>query len=215
MTSIGSILAGAFGLVRRNPLSVLVWGAIYAAAFVLLLVAMRPLFAVYSELLSHQLAARTNQPVTPLDLQPYMAQIQTAGSVAFLAEIGVFALIMVLLSATQRAVLRPNERGFAYLRIGGDELRLIGLGIFLMVCLWIGMFLAMLALMIVLGIVLAISLAIHAAPGFAALLFLIANCALMGAMIYAQVRLSLAFPLTFLRRTFVVGEAWRLSKGRF
>ena len=215
MTSIGSILAGAFGLVRRNPLSVIVWGAIYAAAFVLLLVAMRPLFAVYSELLSHQLAARTNQPVTPLDLQPYMAQIQTAGSVAFLAEIGVFALIMVLLSATQRAVLRPNERGFAYLRIGGDELRLIGLGIFLMICLWIGMFLAMLALMIVLGIVLAISLAIHAAPGFAALLFLVANCALMGAIIYAQVRLSLAFPLTFLRRTFVVGEAWRLSKGRF
>jgi len=37
----------------------------------------------------------------------------------------------------------------------------------------------------------------------------------MGATIYAEVRLSLAFPLTFVRRNFVIGEAWRLTKGRF
>ena len=37
----------------------------------------------------------------------------------------------------------------------------------------------------------------------------------MGAMIYAEVRLSLAFPLTFMRRSFVIGEAWRLTRGRF
>lgn len=215
MTSVGSIVGGAFALVRRNPLSVLVWGALYVAAVGLLVLAMRPLFAVYSDLLGQQLAAGANQPLTQAQLQPYMAQMQAAGGIVFLGEIGVFALIMVLVSATQRAVLRPLERGFAYLRLGADELRLIGLGFFLMVCLWIAMFLAMLALMIVIGIAVALLYAVGASPALAALLFLAAYCVLMGATIYAQVRLSLAFPLTFLRRTFVVGEAWRLGKGRF
>jgi hypothetical protein len=48
-----------------------------------------------------------------------------------------------------------------------------------------------------------------------ALLALVEFVVLMCAMIYIEVRLSLAFPLTFLRRSFVVGEGWRLSKGRF
>ena len=215
VTSVGSILGGAFGVVRRNPLAVLVWGVLYVAAIGLLFVAMRPIFAVYSEIFSQALARGGKQPLTPEDLRPYMDRAQSAGAIAFLAEIGIFSFLMVLVSASQRAVLRPLDRGFAYLRVGGDELRLIGLGIFLMVCLGIGMFLAMLAGLIVVGITLAIAAAVGASPAFVGLLLLAQYCLLMGATIYAQVRLSLAFPLTFLRRTFVVGEAWRLSNGRF
>ena len=75
-----------------------------------------------------------------------------------------FAVMMVLFTATQRAVLRPAERGFAYLRVGGDELRMIGLGFVLAVCLSIGMFVALLALMIVVGIVFAITMAATGSP---------------------------------------------------
>jgi hypothetical protein len=211
MTSVGSILGGAFGLIRRHPLSVLVWGLLYVAAIALLLLAMRPLFSVYSDLLSQQVARGTAGPMDPQDLQPFMARMQSAGGIAFLSEIGVFALVMVLFTATQRAVLRPAERGFAFLRLGGDELRLVGLALVLAVCLYVVSFLATLLLMIPVVIVGVAS----GSPVAVTLLALVEFIVLTGAMIYVEVRLSLAFPLTFLRRGFVVGEAWRLSKGRF
>jgi hypothetical protein len=215
MTSVGSIVGGAFRLVRQHPASVLVWGLLYAAAMAALLIATRPVFLAYSDLLSQMIEAGVDKPLTPEQIQPYLARMQSAGGILFLAEIGVFVLAMVLFTATQRAVLRPAERGFFYLRLGGDELRMIGLGLFLMVCLSVGLFLAMLAVMIVVGIVFAVTLAATGSPVIGVLLFSIAWFALMGAMIYAEVRLSLAFPLTFIRRAFVVGEAWRLTKGRF
>jgi hypothetical protein len=215
MTSVGSILGGAFGLVRRHPVSVLIWGLLYMAAIAGLLFAIRPLFAVDADLFSQQLAAGADKPLTPQDLQPYMARFQSAGGILFLSEIGLFAFVMIVFTATQRAVLRPAERGFAYLRIGGDELRLIGLGLFLAVCIYIASILAMLAMMIVVGIAFAITLAATGSPVVGILLLSIALLVLIGATIYAEVRLSLAFPLTFIRRSFVIGEAWQLTKGRF
>lgn len=211
MTSIGSILGGAFGLVRRHPLSVLVWGLLYVAAIGLLVLAMRPLFSVYAELFSRQLAAGGKGPMNPQDLQPFMGRLQSAGGIVFLSEIGVFALVMILFTATQRAILRPAERGLFYLRLGGDELRLLGLGLVLAVCLYIAMFLAMLIMFIPAAIIGFAS----GSPGAIALIVLVEMVVLTCAMIYVEVRLSLAFPLTFLRRSFVVGEGWRLSRGRF
>jgi hypothetical protein len=49
----------------------------------------------------------------------------------------------------------------------------------------------------------------------AALLVCIGFLVLMAGTIYVEVRISLAFPLTFVRRNFIIGEAWRLSRGRF
>jgi hypothetical protein len=211
MTSIGSILGGAFGLVRRHPLSVLVWGLLYVAAIALLLLAMRPLFSVYAELFSRQLAAGGKGPMNPQDLQPFMGRLQSAGGIVFLSEIGIFALVMILFTATQRAVLRPAERGLFYLRLGGDELRLIGLGLVLAVCFYIASFLAMLILVIPVAVVAVAG----ASPAAIGLIMLVETIVLTCAMIYFEVRLSLVFPLTFFRRSFVVGEGWRLSKGRF
>lgn len=38
---------------------------------------------------------------------------------------------------------------------------------------------------------------------------------LIGAIVWLCVRLSLAFPLTLLREEIIIGESWRLTKGRF
>ena len=118
---------------------------------------------------------------------------------------------MILFTASQRAVLRPAERSFFFLRVGGDELRLIGLAFFLAVCLGIAFFVVEMVL-IILVVIIAVASGSPAATG---LLALVAFCVLMGATIYFEVRFSLAFPLSFVRRNFVIGEAWRLSKGRF
>jgi hypothetical protein len=118
---------------------------------------------------------------------------------------------MILFTATQRAVLRPAERSFFFLRFGGDELRLMGLAFFLMVCIGIGMFVAELVLIIVIAIIAVTT----GSAVFTGLLGLVAFCVLMCATIYVEVRFSLVFPLSFVRRNFIIGEAWRLSKGRF
>jgi hypothetical protein len=215
MTSVGSIVGGAFGLVRRHPLSVFVWGLLYMAVVVALGFAMRPLFQVYSEMFGQILANGAGKPLPPEALQPYIARMQAAGGIVFLAEIAMFAVLMAVFTATQRAVLRPAERGFAFLRLGMDELRMIGVGLILAIGLSVGMFVAMLALMIVVGIVFAITMAATGSPVIGVLLFALAYVVLIGAMIYAEVRFSLAFPLTFMRREFAIGEAWRLTKGRF
>jgi len=215
VTSVGSILAGAFGLVRQHPLAVLVWGLLYVAAIAALLFAMRPYFQVYADLFSQLAAYAPDRQLKPEDLQPYMARLQAASGTLFLAEIGLFAFIMVLFTATQRAVLRPNERAFFFLRLGGDELRMIGLAFFFVVCLYIGSILAMLALLIVFGIIFAVVVASTSSPAIAGLILSVALLVLIGGTIYVEVRFSLAFPLTFMRRSFVVGEAWRLTKGRF
>jgi hypothetical protein len=210
-TSVGSILAGAFGLVRRNPLAVLVWGLLYTAAIVLLCFAMRPVLQIYGELVSQQMAKGPSAPMDPEALQPFMARFQAASGLVFLAEIGIFALIMVLFTASQRAVLRPAERGFFYLRFGGDELRLIGLGFFIMICIYIGSTLASLV-MILLALILGLAMG---SPGAGMAIFFLAFVVLMGAIVYCEVRVSLALPLTFIRGTFVLADAWRLTRGRF
>ena len=215
MTSVGSILGGAFRLVRDHPLSALVWGLVYTAALVGLLIAMQPLFRVYAELFSLQLANGAGKPLTPEIPQPYMVRMQSAGGIVFLGEIALFAVAMVLFTATQRAVLRPAERGLFFLRVGMDELRMLGLGLVLIVGLSVAMFVALLMLMIVVGIVFAITMAATGSPVIGVLVFAVAYIILLGAMTYAEVRISLAFPLTFMRREFVIGEAWRLTKGRF
>jgi hypothetical protein len=215
MTSVGSILGGAFRLVRDHPLSVLVWGLIHAAAFAALFLAMRPLFQVYADFFSamfaQQLAAGPGKPMDPQMFQPYVARMQAAGGIVFLAELGLFALLAIIFTATQRAVLRPGQRSFFFLRFGGDELRLMGLGFFLMVCLVIANIVAMLMM----GIVVAIVAVASGSGAVAGLLLLAAYLVLMAATIYVEVRFSLAFPLTFVRGTFIIGEAWRLSRGRF
>ena len=211
MTSIGSMLGGAFGLLRDHPLSVLVWVLLHVAGFALLLLAIQPLFALYSDFLTSQLALGPNHKLDPQALQPFIARMQATGGIVFLAELGLFALLMVLLTATQRAVLRPEERGFCYLRLGGDELRQIALGFILIVGFYVGMFVAIL----VFGIVIAIIAATSGSAGLVALLAFLAFILLIAAAIYGMVRFSLAFPMTFVRREFAFGEGWRASKGRF
>ncbi|MBV9882970.1 MAG: hypothetical protein JO276_08185 [Sphingomonadaceae bacterium] len=87
----------------------------------------------------------------------------------------------------------------------------MGLGFILVVCLYIGMFVAML----VMGIVVAIVAVATGSPAALATLLVVFGLILMCGTLYAEVRISLAFPLSFVRRDFIIGEAWRLSRGRF
>lgn len=197
-TSIGSILGGAFGQLKRHPLPVALWCALYVLAMIGTLIAMRPFLAMQSRMTA--------------DAAPEALATEMAGVMGwfFLVQIGLMFLMLVLFTASLRAALRPEEPGFGYLRLGLDEFHCFILGVIA-----VAVFLALyIGAIIVVGIVIASSFAIGGvAAGIA--IGAIGALAVIGFMIWIQVRLALAFPLSIMERRLVIAEGWRLSRGHF
>ena len=195
--SVGSIVSGAFRLLRERPGAVAAWGLVYLAVVVGMLFATRP----YVEA---QTAAMTRN-----DPAAMMASMQSFG-VLMLANLVSLGVFMVLFTAAMRAVLRPLDPGFAYLRVGMDELRVIALSILFLIGFYFAFIIAALVVALVAGI---FAIAGGAAAGIA--VGGIGLALLIAAAVWIEVRLSLVFPLTLIRGRFVIGESWRLTKGRF
>jgi hypothetical protein len=191
--NVGSILQGAFSLFRERPGAVAVWGLIYLATDVLLALAT-------SALVGADAYRGSGSPIV----------IWAALGRLMLLNLVLLMVVMVLYTAIQRAVLRPDERGFASLRLGMDEVRAFLLVVFYLVLFYIGI--------IFVGVVMALFVGVSLSTGSAAtvwFMIVIQFIALFCLLAWFYVKLSLSFPLTLLRRRFVMGEAWTLSKGRF
>jgi hypothetical protein len=195
----GSIIAGGFGLVRRHPGAVAVWGLLYLLATVGAAFALRPIMGTFAQMGQ----AGAGSPVAA-------TAVSSAMSWLMLVELLMLAVMTVLFAAAQRAVLQPDREGFAFLRLGMDELRLFGLAFGLIILFYIALLVSALVVTVVIALV-----AVAAGPKAAIPLAFVAILALLGAMVWLQVRLSLAFPLTLLRGKIVVGEAWQATRGRF
>lgn len=197
MLTAGSVAGGGFRLVGERPGAVVLWALIYALGGAAVALAMWPTAPL-------PVAAANGQGAPLLIAAPRIS------GWFWLAELGFFVAVMVLFTAVLRAALRPAEGGIASLRLGMDELRMTGLALFLFVALYLGL--------IVIGIVLALLLGavtLAAGAGAAMALAIAEACVLTALAVWVLVRLSLAYPLTLLRGRIVIGEAWRLSHGRF
>lgn len=195
MLSVGRILEGAFGLVRERFTAVAVWIGIYIVAYVAMMLSMGGLFTAAMD------------PALASDPAAMMATVAPI----YLLGLLVGLIGLVLYAAAMRAVLRPNAGGIAYLRLGMDELRLLGLLILFTV---VGT-----VLMIGLSILLAfVGIGLSASTdsaGLGLLINFVMTIAIFAVFVFLIVRFSLAFPLTLHRRRIVIGEAWALSRGRF
>lgn len=197
-TSIGSILAGAFGQLRRHPLPVLLWCMIYVAAMIAMLVAMRPMFDIQSAML-----AGGNAEAAAAEMMSMMGWF-------FLLQLGLMVLMLVLFMASLRASLRPEDHGFGYLKFGRDEFHGFIIGVIAMaifIALYIGA-------VIVIAVTVGASLAMGGATG-AVVMGGIGFFVMFALLIWFQVRLSLAFPLSVMERRLVIVEGWRASRGHF
>lgn len=207
MVTVGGIINGGVGLVRERPLAILVWGVLYMAAT---LGMMSAVFVPFMQLAMAN-AAQPNS-VDPAGMFALMGEM-------YLINFLMMILFTVLLTAALRAALRPQERSFASLRLGMDELRMIGLSLLLV----IGFFVIMMVVGMVMTIIMvAIGFAAGSggqmgAGGFAGIGIgmVVMMIAMYALPIFFAVRLSPAFALTMLRRKIVVGEAWRLTSGNF
>lgn len=191
MISIGSVIGGGFRLFREQPVALLIWWGVTTV------------FSAGTGLLTMQ-AIWSVGPMSPATL---FLQILLP---SYLLSIVVG---VVLSAAAFRAVMRPAERRFGFLRVGMDELRVLGMG-----ALWFLAFLLFYFLMMAFGIVLGGMLyadgnGVSTLGMIPALLLLLAP--IYSLMIWLHVRLSPVLPLILLRRSFTIGEAWQSTKGEF
>ena len=194
-------------------MSVLAWGLVYLILGVVPAgLFMRAMFADWLGVM-HQVW----QPGAfrdPTAMQAAMAPMQ-ARMMLFqpLMLLGSLAARAVLSGAVFRAVLEPENRGFAYLRLGGRELWLGLLNLVAGILAGFLIFAVVLAAAIV-AVVLAVGLRAAQVQGpwiglaeapvvIAAVLVILWVCA----------RFALAGPMTFAEREFRLFESWNLTKG--
>lgn len=206
----GSEAFGAgFRVVGRQPLAVLIWGL---AAAVL---AVAPMAVAYGLLWQDVVGAylvvlrdiRSAADTPP----PELLALQTKLAPVTFLQLP-FSLLgsAMLYAAICRAVIRPGDRRFAYLRIGRSEWSLLlvqlvmGILVLTVICaaLLVGVFTVM--------AVRAVSPAGSPAPAFFTVCMVFVGI-VMG--IWALLRLALALPMTVAEGRFRLFESWSLTRG--
>jgi hypothetical protein len=119
------------------------------------------------------------------------------------------AVQCVMAAAVYRLIFRHDDTRFGYLRLGVDELRLMGLTL-----IYFG-----LAMVLVVGLTMAsaivVALASIGGPGVEGFVGLVAWLFSVGILVFVLVRLSLAPVATFAERRLAIFESWSLTRGHF
>jgi len=195
-----------FGVVRKNPLAVLIW-AVLVGAFQLGMA-----YLMVSQ------------------MGPYLAQLQGFKSTASAADgarvmqiLGklapVYALMFVLMlpyhgvvtALMNRVVLRPKDSAFGFLRFGADEFRQIGLALFIfaVVC---GAYIVFAIVAVVVVVIGGLLKGVLGDFGSGLVVFLGIAAEVIFAIVLT-LRLSLASALTFDRQKVDLFGSWPLTKG--
>lgn len=196
MADMGAIIGGGFRLIRRHPGPVIVWGLISAVSGAAI----------------GWLQFRYGAPVDPETL------IERGGSglgrgVAGLALSFLGLVVSTVLSAAAfRAVLRPEAGGFAFLRLGPDEARMIGLTLLLYVLVLLAGILGALGFAFLIALT---QLVTGGSPAAAQLLAGLLALAVFAGVVFVLVRLSLVYPLVLVRRGISIDDSWELTRGHF
>ncbi len=149
-------------------------------------------------------------PADPTQMLALFAQLAPTIVVLLAFSLVFYA---VLYAAMNRAVRRPQEDRFGYLKLSSDELRQLGLFALMaaagFVLYWIVAFAALL-------IVVVVGLASGGAPSAGeAMLLLILIPAVICVFVFFGVRFSLASPQTFATQRINLLGSWGLTRGRF
>lgn len=196
VVTVGDIVGGGFRLVRAQIAALAIWALLYLAMTVAMFYAIRPFLR---GIIAAQAGGAVADPVAMLGGMGQMFGIY------LLLLLGV----LVLYTAALRSALCPEQRAFAYLRLGMDEVRMLAVAAILLIG-----FTILYCLLAVVATLVAAAIGVMAHGAIvpvAVLLMLLVFCVL----IVVQVRFSLAFALTVLRRQICIGESWSLTKGRF
>lgn len=182
-----------FSLVAQKPWVVLVWALIYLLGFVVICaVAVGLAFAAGIENF-----VPSTDPAAPPDY-PVGALL----AIIPVVIIGFLALMSVFLCGAYRLVLCPEEGGLAYLRLGGAEVRMMGL-LFVSALMWLLLYSGV---MLGAGMLGAITVGIG---------LLVAIPAALALLLFLAVKMSLAAVINFAEGSFGIAESWKLTDRNF
>ena len=190
-----------FRIVRDNPLILVVW-TLVTFAFLIAVVGAVVL------LVGSRISALSTVGDTPSTAQ-VESMISTLAPVFILVVPLALLYSGVIMAAINRAVLRPQEKGFFYLRLGADEFRQAVVMLIQLVS-WLGLYL-------VCALVVMLSVLIGAAvdPKAGALAAIPGGLLAVGVFVFFSVRFSLMGAMTFYGRKIDVFGSWTLTRGRF
>jgi hypothetical protein len=193
-----------FRVVWERPWAVAIWAAVQLVVSLAL-----NLFVAVS---AGPAAAQLTQVNfdSQADLQKAMDLFRQTAPTYLVMLFVALVLLAVFAAAMNRAVLRPSESRFGYMRLASDELRQLGLFIVLLLLLCGFYFAVLIVASVIVGVLIALA---GNAAGVAATAALIP--AVVCALIFFGVRLSLASPLTFASGRVNVFGSWAMTRGRF
>ncbi len=196
-----------FRLIRREPRTVAIWAVASLVAGVALTAAM------IGSGFGRFMGMSAQGTMTPEAIMGFLAgeAIAIGGSVMIASIMG---------AAVYRAILRPAEAPLTRLRLGGDELRLMGLSIIFAIVftlLLIGMIIPVALLGAAVGLGSGMAQGGESEKGVAVMLLvsLLGYLLVFVALAFFAVRFSLAGVQTFAEGRLRVFDSWRLTKGRF
>ena len=200
--SIGTAIGEGFGLIRRRPFAVFVWGLLMAAPSVASFALLLPMMG---GMIGSMASGATDPQQVHSAMMADMAQIQGLSSLLNLVQL---VVMVIVYTAIMRAVVRPRETAFFSLRLGMDELRVAVVGLALIV----GIYLAAL-IFVLLGV--GIGFATWGLGEPYNWLIIVALClGLVLAIWLGAARVSLIAPASVLHRTFAFEQGWKLGRGR-
>lgn len=192
-----------FRVVRRQPLTLVWWSLFYMAVMALAMA------VVGGSLLQLVGAAETLEAAGTPSPEDFMPLLQIYMSIFVVVLPLSLAAAAVVYTAVSRAVLRPSEGRFGYMRFGMDELRVLAVTVVLGL-----LFMALAGTMFTLvGVIGGMATALEAP--WLWLVAVLAGLAALAALIWLAVRLSLAVPITVGERRIALFDSFRLTKGRF
>ncbi|MBS0297688.1 MAG: hypothetical protein JSR45_15365 [Proteobacteria bacterium] len=214
---IGAAAFSGFGLIARRPLSVLVWGLVYT---LIVMIPMGLFFGLAGpdivEFYRTFFQNAAHGSSAPPDMGPMMAMQARLGMINPLLWIASLTARGVLMAAVFRAILRPEQSSFFSLRLGMDELWQ-AIMYLVMSFVAVGVIIGVLIVSFIVGggLFLAASAAPEPWTGWVRTLAIII-CVVggVGAMLWVLLRLSMAAPMTFAHKQFMLGESWSLTRGR-
>jgi hypothetical protein len=213
----GAATAG-FGVIGRAPLAALAWGLVFLVALVGPLVGL--MWALVPQFIE-MFKAMPPPGATPSDatdpaMFARMMQLQSSMmGVNLISLVGGTLVKAVVAGAVFRAVLEPDQKRWAYLRLGKSELWL-ALVTLVQGVLFMMAYFAVLLIGFILGMIvfLAGSAAGDGGKLAAGLLIALLVLAGIGVLIWGVLRLSMAGPMSFAEGKFLLFESWTFTRGQ-
>jgi hypothetical protein len=197
--SLGRAIGSGFALIKHRPASVFVWGLL------LVLFVEAPIVVLVGRTATEMagLWGRTG-PVSPEAASSMGFALQERIAVIQLWILPTLLVRALIVAAVCRAVLEPQRRGLAYLRIGRQE------GWLVLLSLTVSVLAAMAIVPVELLVGASVALGMMKPP--VSLIGLGLGVVALLALLWVVARLSLAAPMTFAERNFRLFESWRLTR---